>query len=169
MRIGLLSDTHIREETQALPSKILEAFQGVDIILHAGDIYISPVLDTLERTAPVLAARGDDDYGDTLRDRRVKPKHVLHFKGFTIWLVHNSPEYYRFKSNPAGNPAGGIGPDAPDIIVFGHLHYPVSERHGGILFINPGSPMPVSDGSVPGTVATLHLDSGQVSVDMLQL
>ena len=61
MKIGLISDTHIREPSERLHEKVREVFQGVDLILHAGDIYNPSVLDELERMAPVLAAAGDDD------------------------------------------------------------------------------------------------------------
>ena len=68
MLIGLLSDTHVRLPgtrvelstltTEELPIQIRDAFSGVDLILHAGDIYSLPVLDKLETVAPVLAAEG---------------------------------------------------------------------------------------------------------------
>ena len=62
MRIGLISDTHIPDVARAIPRNVSRAFSGVDLILHAGDIQLASVLDELERIAPVLAARGDDDY-----------------------------------------------------------------------------------------------------------
>ena len=71
-----------------MPAEIAKAFGGVDLILHAGDIYIPSVLDELERIAPVLASGGDDDSGDTLADGRVDWKHVLKLEGRTLWLVH---------------------------------------------------------------------------------
>jgi len=47
MRIGLLSDTHIPEARSGLPPEVKKAFEGVDLILHAGDIYSLSVLDEL--------------------------------------------------------------------------------------------------------------------------
>ncbi len=93
MRVGLLSDTHIPKAEKELPPELMEASRGVDLILHAGDIYITSVLDDLERIAPVLAARGDDDHGDTLTDQRVKEKHILELEGKTLWLIHERPFY----------------------------------------------------------------------------
>ena len=61
MRIGLISDTHIPDHADELPEQLKDAFRGVELILHAGDIYTIPVLDELEIIAPVLAAEGDDD------------------------------------------------------------------------------------------------------------
>jgi len=56
--IGLISDTHIDYPSASLPPQVKEAFQGVDLILHAGDIWIPSVLDDLETVAPVMAAWG---------------------------------------------------------------------------------------------------------------
>ena len=56
MRVGLLSDTHIPVAPILYP-EILDALRGVDVILHAGDIVLSRVLDELETIAPVYAAQ----------------------------------------------------------------------------------------------------------------
>ena len=87
MLIGLLSDTHVRLPgtrvelstltTEELPIQIRDAFSGVDLILHAGDIYSLEVLDMLETIAPVLAAEGDDDPFLLVNDNRVKHTHTL--------------------------------------------------------------------------------------------
>ena len=55
MRIGLVSDTHIPEVAPAIPGQIAQAFRVVDLILHAGDIYVSSVLDELEYIAIPLS------------------------------------------------------------------------------------------------------------------
>ena len=84
MRIGKISDTHIPQDAEIIPSYVIEIFQDDDLILHAADIYISSVLDELEAMAPVLAAAGDDEYAEVRQDRRVKEKHILHFESVTI-------------------------------------------------------------------------------------
>ena len=88
MRVGLITDTHIPDAARELPPQISEVFQGIDLILHAGDVYQSFVIDELERIAPVLAALGDDDSAGLLKDERVKNNHILNLEGHTEWLVH---------------------------------------------------------------------------------
>ncbi|HJT18758.1 MAG TPA: metallophosphoesterase family protein, partial [Thermoanaerobaculia bacterium] len=58
-RIGVISDTHglIRPEA-------LVALQGVDHILHAGDIGGEHVLDALREIAPLTFVRGNNDDDD---------------------------------------------------------------------------------------------------------
>ena len=169
MRIGLLSDTHIPSVRGVLPAEIGTAFRDVEWILHAGDIYIPSVLDELETIAPVLAAGGDDDSGDTLRDRRVRWKHVLRLEGQTLWLVHERPYPYRFASAIAANSPWQGEPDAPDIVVFGHEHRPLVEHCQNTLFINPGSPTFLNYHPGLGTVGILCTDSGAPQVQIVQL
>jgi len=172
MRIGLLSDTHIPQVAQGLPPELTEAFRDVDLILHGGDIYVPSVLDNLESIAPVLAARGDDDYGVTLIDERVKEKHILELEGQTLWLIHERPD--------TGTSAHGLsswwqsrlspGQDSsPDIVVFGHEHRTVVENVDGVLFVNPGSPTFLNYLRGLGTVGILDIDSGRAEVSILRL
>ena len=39
MRIGLITDTHIPDIASKMPDEVAEAFDKVDLIFHAGDIY----------------------------------------------------------------------------------------------------------------------------------
>ena len=63
MRVGLISDTHIPEARDELWPQVFDEFDGVDCILHAGDIYDITVIDQLSEIAPVYAARGNGDDG----------------------------------------------------------------------------------------------------------
>ena len=54
LRIGLISDTHIPEARPTLWPQVYDAFDGVDMIFHAGDIHELFVLDELEKIAPVV-------------------------------------------------------------------------------------------------------------------
>ena len=167
MRIGLLSDTHIRTygsnvslsqlTATELPTEIKEALQGVDLILHAGDIYTLPVLDELESVAPVLAAEGDDDPFETTNDKRVKPTHTITIEGVTIWLSHYGewPEYSKQK--------------LPHVIVFGHAHRDSLENHNGVIRICPGSPTFPNYQHTLGTVGFLSINSGKVEAEIVQL
>ncbi len=169
MRIGLVSDTHIPEVGTELPPEVTEALRGVDLILHAGDIYIPSVLDDLERIAPVLAARGDDDYGATLADRRVKEKHILTLEGQTLWLVHMRPLYLTsgwWLTQSSSEPSKD---EHPDIVVFGHEHRTAVQHYYDILFVNSGSPTFLNYRRELGTVGILDLDSGKAEAHIVQL
>lgn len=172
MRIGLLADTHIPQVRKALPQEVIEVFRGVDLILHAGDIYATSVLDELEHIAPVLAARGDDDQGNTLQDSRVREKHIIEVEEQTLWLIHSRPDY---GLHPYGQPLwwqsllSPVQNNKPDIVVFGHEHRTVVEHVDGILFINPGSPTFPGYRRELGTVSILDIKPGKADIDIQQL
>ena len=167
MLIGLVSDTHVRVPgyraslgqlvASQLPPQVKEAFQGVDLILHAGDIYTLPILDELETVAPVVATEGDDDPFEVANDRRVKQEQTITVEGVTIWLSHYGlwPEY------PERKP--------PDVTVYGHTHRSALENNGGILRINPGSPTFPYYKHQLGTVGLLSINSGKVESKIVQL
>jgi len=167
MLIGLVSDTHIRIPgyraglssltAEELPRAVTQAFAGVDLILHAGDIYTLPVLDDLETVAPVLAAEGDDDPFESVNDRRVKPEHTVTIEGVTIWVSH----YGLWPENSTKK--------LPDVIVYGHSHRSAMERVDGTLRINPGSPTFPQYNHVMGSVGFLEIKDGKVEAHILQL
>jgi len=55
--IGVISDTH-----GVLRPEAVKALRGVDLIIHAGDVGRSDILDELRQIAPVFAVRGNTDY-----------------------------------------------------------------------------------------------------------
>ena len=61
MRVGVVSDTHIPSRAPAIPPGVFEAFEGVHLILHAGDVSVRAALDELAALAPVHAVAGNID------------------------------------------------------------------------------------------------------------
>ena len=152
MRIGIISDTHNPSVSKEPPPEVARAFEGVDLILHAGDIYIPACLDWLERIAPVKAVElGSKVHFDG--DPRVAEKRVFELEGHTIGMVHDLMLPIMTKEVRPGVIAKNLPSTtelpssveeffgaAVDIVVFGHTHEAVMEEHQGILFVNPGSP-----------------------------
>ena len=172
MRIGLISDTHVAWEINNLPPDVMLAFAGVDLILHAGDIYAHRALDDLERVAPVYAALGDDDYAST--DPRIKRVHILNLEGKKIWLLHEgpytpiTPDLLELWCERFITPEG-IPFEKPDIIISGHEHVPLVNRCDGMLHINPGSATLPNYKKLPGTIAILELTPNKTDVEIVQL
>lgn len=165
MLIGLLSDTHIPETGRTLPPGVKEIFQGVELILHAGDIYIPSVLDELEEIAPVVAALGDDD---TLRDRRVKEQHILSLDGLRLGLVHRFQGFYFLWSVERGMQSQ-FGTTELDVVVFGDTHSALVKEHQGVLLVNPGSPLLPNYFYRLGSVALLEIKDGQAQARIVEL
>jgi putative phosphoesterase len=155
LRIGLISDTHGR-----LRPEVLTHFEGVQLILHAGDVGTLDVLTALEAVAPVHAVYGNTD-GFALRDR-LRAEVTLQLEGRTLVLVHG---------DVFGAPTPGklheVWPDA-DIIVFGHTHQPALESLGNTLIINPGAAGPARFNLKP-SVAILQLGPGPPTARFVRL
>src|SRR2546427_13212475 len=66
MKIGVLSDTHDHRDP-----KIPALFDGVDHILHAGDIGLPWLILQLESIAPVTAALGNTDAGLSSKETEI--------------------------------------------------------------------------------------------------
>ena len=169
MKIGLISDTHIPSMGKEPPPQVAQAFQGVDLILHAGHAYISSCLDWLGRIAPVKASESWlQGTGETpTRNSRVQ---VIELEGHTIGLTHE----LILKSLGDDVLPGAIERSFPpeeslpmtlqsifgkpvDIVVFGYTHEALVELHQGVLLVNPGSPSLIGQQLRLGTVAILEL------------
>jgi putative phosphoesterase len=161
MRVGLITDTHIPDIASVVPSEVAQVFEGVELILHAGDIYDISVIDELEKIAPVLAALGDDDSFRLLQDERIEMKHVLKLEGHTVWLIHERPLWYRVTPQQAE--------EAPAVIVHGHSHDAKISDDNGTLFIGSGSPTFLHYRRGLGTVAILDITAEGAEASIVRL
>ncbi|MCA9831828.1 MAG: metallophosphoesterase family protein [Dehalococcoidia bacterium] len=178
MKIGVISDTHIPSAGPEPPPQVVQAFEGVDLILHAGHAYIPSCLEWLERIAPVRSTESWlEGSGET--PTRNSGVLVLEFDGHTIGMAHELilrslgddvlPGAIA-RSFPAGESLSAalqaIFGKPVDIVVFGYTHEAMVETHEGILLVNPGSPSLVGQQVRLGTVAVLDLaaDSRQANI-----
>jgi hypothetical protein len=148
--IGVISDTHglLRPEAEA-------ALEGVDLIVHAGDIDVPTVIEALAKIAPVRAVRGNMDFGP-LR-KRLPETAAVEAAGHSLYVLH---DLHRLDLDPA---AAGF-----DAVIFGHSHRPLVEEKNGVLFVNPGSAGPRRFGK-PLSVARLTLQNGRLSARIVEL
>lgn len=164
-RIGLISDTHMPQRRRHLPPALFDLFQGVDLILHAGDMGELWVLDQLSALAPVVAVHGNDDSPDAQRE--LPYQQIITVAGMRILLWHS--HYPDWDEEMASRAADEIHPNRTVerarraqawLAVFGHWHIPLTYRHDGILVVNPGA---LASGNeltrqLRHTVALLYVD-----------
>jgi uncharacterized protein len=148
--VGVISDTHglLRPEAVA-------ALEGVDAIVHAGDIGSAEILDALRRIAPVLAVRGNNDRDAWAASLPEIAKTEI--GGTRIWVVHDLKEL-------AEDPASAN----VSVVISGHSHCPRIERRAGLLLLNPGSAGPRRF-SLPVAVARLHLAPAGPRAEIVEL
>jgi uncharacterized protein len=123
MKLGIVSDTH-----GLVRPALMDAFDGVDEILHTGDVGDEEVLAILETLAPVRAVRGNVDGPDLPESLQ------LEIAGRTFVMAHG----HLFEAKNRHRHLARAFPNA-NFILYGHTHVPVLEVVAGITIINPGS------------------------------
>lgn len=150
VRVGLISDTHglLRPEAVA-------ALQGVDQIIHAGDIGAAAIIEALAAIAPVTAIRGNNDTADWAR---AFPDTVdLVVGGCRIHVLHDLKQL-------------AIDPvrEGVQVVVSGHSHKPLVDRRDGVLYVNPGS-AGRRRFSLPVSVGELRIADGDAQARLVEL
>jgi hypothetical protein len=145
LRFGLVADSHGLHDP-----KLDALFQGVALVLHAGDVVKPAVLDALASIAPVRAVRGNNDVGPGLG---ALPEALLVELGaLTGLVVHDLGA----RGRPAPAALALLDRHRPDVVVHGHSHRPGAAMVGGRLVVNPGSSGPRRF-SLPRTAALLDV------------
>jgi uncharacterized protein len=154
MRVVVISDTHAPRFWKGCPLGVARHLAEADLILHAGDVCIAPVLDELAAFAPVRVVLGNNDGPDVAAWGAPE---TLEFElaGLSVAMIHDS-----------GARAGRLArmrrrfPGA-DLVVFGHSHIPLDEVDDGLRIFNPGSPTDKRRQPY-GTLGVLRIDGGEL-------
>jgi len=151
--IGLISDTH-----GLLRPAVHQALDGVEMILHAGDVGGMDILDELRLIAQTKAVYGNtDEPGDPSLTQRID----IEVDGLKIHVSH-------------GHEVGSPTPDKlagqydADVVVYGHTHQQLVTRLDNRLFVNPGSAGPRRFSLLP-SVARLMITNGKAEVQIIDL
>jgi uncharacterized protein len=151
--IGLVSDTHglVRPD-------IFSALEGVELILHAGDVGGTEVLVELATIAPVQAVAGNTDEPGTPGLSESLEREI---DGVRIHVSHG---------HEVGRPTPErlLATYSHDVIIYGHTHRQLITRAGGRLVINPGAAGPRRFSLMP-SVARLLIEDGRVEAELVAL
>jgi putative phosphoesterase len=149
--IGLISDTHGLVRPEAI-----DALQGVELIIHAGDIGKLEVVVALKAIAPVVAIKGNIDSGASWAKRLPNTK-LVQVDGTRLFVIHNVKEL-------------GVDPVARgyQIVISGHSHKPSISTRDRVLFVNPGSAGPRRF-KLPIAVGKLLIRDNQVNAEIIEL
>ncbi|WP_303862949.1 metallophosphoesterase family protein [Alkalibaculum bacchi] len=134
MKVGVISDTHIPKKTKELPKFVLDTFQGIDSIIHAGDIMTIDVIYQLNEIAPVTAVAGNND--SVHLHEILGSKKILDIGNFRIGITHGHGQ----SGKTIDRVIKCFQEDEVNCIIFGHSHMPLSQVYKDILLFNPGSP-----------------------------
>jgi hypothetical protein len=146
MRVGIISDTH--GDGAAWEQALAGCFQGVDMIIHAGDVlyhgprnpivadYTPADLATLlqQSPVPILIARGNCDAEvDAMVLNMPLPEQVVVQLGQRRLIAQHG---HRLAAGEAESMAAYY---RADLWITGHTHVAALAAREGRLFLNPGS------------------------------
>ena len=149
-KIGIISDTH-----GMLRSEIAAAFDGVERIIHAGDIGALQVIMELNKIAPVTAVCGNTDKG--LWARELPASAVVTVGDVHLYVMHHLAD---LDLDPA---ASGFA-----AVIYGHTHRQMQETRGGVLYFNPGSAGPRRY-ILPASVGIITIDNSNIHGEIVPL
>ena len=151
--IGIISDTH-----GLLRPAVHQAFQGVDLILHAGDVGGSDILDELRVIAPVQAVFGNTDPAG---DPGLQDALILSHGGIEIHMSHGH-------ELGVPTPAKLLAAYPQRVIIYGHTHRQLVSKAGDRLVINPGA-AGARRFKLDPSVARLTIENGEAEVEIVSL
>ncbi|MET0821034.1 MAG: metallophosphoesterase family protein [Aeromicrobium sp.] len=155
LRVAVVSDTHAPRFWKSMPPAVAEQLDGVDVILHAGDVCLPSVLDELAAYASVHVVAGNND-GPEVEAWGAPPSLEIVLDGLRVAMIHDSGQ----KQGRAAR-MRRLFPDA-ELVVFGHSHIPWDTEEDGQRLLNPGSPTDKRR-QPRGTMAHVLIDEGRIS------
>lgn len=151
MTIGIISDTH-----GLLRPEAMEQLQGVDHILHAGDVGKTAVLDELYAIAPVTAIKGNVDTSP-IWNNVLRQTEAIELGGFWFYMVHSIQD---LDIDPV---EAGM-----HFVIFGHSHQPEQYVKDGVYYLNPGA-AGHRRFSLPVTIAKVKLGQNNPVIEIVPL
>ena len=148
--IGVISDTH-----GLLRPEAVQALQGSELIIHAGDVGKSEILDELRKIAPVVAVKGNVDKGSWAA--ALPMTEVVEIDEATVYVLH---DLHQLDLDPVVAEFSAV--------ISGHSHEPSISRKNGLLFLNPGSAGPRRF-NLPVSLALLRVMGKTVEAQLVEL
>jgi putative phosphoesterase len=150
--VGLISDTH-----GLVRPGVFSALEGVELILHAGDVG-DGVVEELTAIAPVRAVRGNTD---PVGIPGLEDALDLELGGILVHVSH-------------GHELGSPTPDkllatySADVIVYGHTHKQLVVKAEGRWVVNPGA-AGAQRFKLRPSVGRLTIENAKVEIELVEL
>lgn len=159
MKIGIISDSHdnmpkIREAVKLFNER------GMELVIHAGDFIAPFTIDPLnELNCQYFGVFGNNDgekFGLSKKSqgRITQPPNLVEFGGKKILVMHEPNELIALTKS-----------QFYDIVVYGHTHDPLVEKHKKTLVINPGE----CCGWVNGRSTIVVADLDKMEAEIIEL
>jgi len=158
MWIGVVSDTY-----GDLHPRVVEVLDGVDFILHCGNIGDVSVLEALSHCAPVSGVLGQVDRAAEF-DGVLTKSLLRNWSDVQVYVTHHLGSPLELLPGPQRE----IEEGEPDLILFGATHEGYNNRVDGRHFLNPGSAARRGRRGAP-SVALLELNGKTIRGEIIPL
>ena len=125
------------------------------MIILAGDVGKSEVLDELRKIAPVVVVKGNVDKGSWAA--ALPMTEVVEIDEATVYVLH---DLHQLDLDPVAAQFSAV--------ISGHSHEPSISRKNGLLFLNPGSAGPKRF-NLTVNLALLRVMGGKVEAQLVEL
>ncbi|MBE6055049.1 MAG: metallophosphoesterase [Clostridium sartagoforme] len=151
MKIAVISDSHYDASSINAIKKHLD---NVDIIIHCGDG--APDTRLLEKDfhGEIYAVKGNCDITNEYPSER-----IIEVMGTKIFVTHGNMYNVKYEYNTIFYKTKEIG---ADIVLFGHSHKALINKHDGIIMMNPGS-ITLPYGGMKKTMGFIEIDENGMS------
>ncbi|KEH99271.1 phosphodiesterase [Clostridium botulinum C/D str. BKT12695] len=149
-KIGVISDTH-----GLLRPEVLEIFNEVDCIIHAGDVGDASIIQELRKIAPVTVVRGNCDNGEL--GYILRKTEVLEVGDINVYVLHNLDEL-DLEPKEAGF----------DVVISGHSHKACEKIVDDVLYFNPGSAGPRRF-TLPISLGVLKVHGKKIQAETIEI
>ena len=161
IKIGVISDTHLRSPDTFLETVIRKHFHDVEMVIHAGDMVTLDVLDLfMALDKEVIAVCGNMDSADVQRSYPVS--RTIRIEELSIGIIHGwgSPHGIRQRIRTSF--------ENVDAIIYGHTHQAFCAYEAGIFFFNPGSPTD-SRFTSSNSIGIIRIDGKMIEGEIISL
>ena len=110
-KIAIISDTH-----DVLRNEVIKELNTCDLIFHAGDFVKEEIYQQLQKIAPIIAVKGNNDKFDLPEELNCE------IAGHKFYLTHQKKDVQNV-----------------DFYIFGHSHRYLEQKIDNTHYLNPGS------------------------------
>jgi hypothetical protein len=149
MKIGVISDTHLGGVTKKFREIYDTYLSDKDLILHAGDVVSTEIVDFLNQK-DFQGVYGNMDPIEV--QERLAAKSVIELGPYRIGLIHGWGAHTGLEDRIWAEFQN------VDVIVYGHSHHTANHLREDVLLFNPGTATGFSS-SGTHSIGVLELDS----------
>ena len=155
--VGILSDTHLYSANASFKKQCSRAFNGCEVIIHAGDLTDISILQAFP--GKEIHAVCGNTCNRSVQQVLPREKEIL-LGGYSIAITHGT--------GPRHNIEDRVFDRFPtaDCIIFGHSHLPICRKIGSTLIINPVSFQATGRYGAGHSYGLLQIDSSGLSASL---